>query len=142
MFKSTLIKFESNISKEKGIECWIWIGATDKRGRGFMSLNREKRWVRASRISLYLYKNFDLDSKLQVNHKCNDKRCVNPDHLYIGNQADNMKDKSDNIIYCPRGHEYNEKNTYWNGNNKSCKICRKTIYRKNRKDKKEFIETN
>ena len=32
---------------------------------------------------------------MQVNHRCDNKRCVNPNHLYVGTQLDNMHDRRD-----------------------------------------------
>lgn len=77
--------------------CWIWIGSTNrnKNGYGRLSIGNGKR-CKAHRISMHLYKNFDLDSKEQINHinECHNTLCVNPDHLYIGTQKDNMYDRS------------------------------------------------
>jgi hypothetical protein len=45
---------------------------------------------------MYAYKNFDLDSILDILHirECLDSRCFNPEHLYSGTQADNRKDSA------------------------------------------------
>lgn len=73
--------------------CWVWLGAKDKYGYGTRRIGgrgSNKNWF-AHRLS---YRQFvgGLEPHLQINHKCNNKYCINPDHLYQGTQADNMRD--------------------------------------------------
>ncbi len=68
---------------------------------------------------------------LQVNHKCNNSRCINLKHLYVGTQQDNMKDRKEanhylnhkNTTHCPKGHEYSPENTRVYKNRRFCRKC-------------------
>ena len=69
--------------------CWVWIGAMHHGGYGII---RDKKLVRtAHRVSYEIYIG-RIPIGMDVLHKCNNKRCVNPNHLYAGTQADNVKD--------------------------------------------------
>jgi hypothetical protein len=52
----------------------------------------------------------EIPQGLQINHKCNNKSCINIEHLYAGTQADNMKDRvkagttNKNIVLGERKH--------------------------------------
>lgn len=71
--------------------CCNWTGRSIKHGYGRISYSNKE--VLAHRISAMLYLDFDLWSDLCVLHKCDNPRCINPEHLFIGTIADNNKDK-------------------------------------------------
>lgn len=73
-------------------ECWLWIGAKTTRGYGYVShyCEGKRKQLAAHRISYALHKGPVLDKN--VLHKCDNPLCVNPDHLFLGTQEDNMKD--------------------------------------------------
>lgn len=71
-------------------DCWEWLGTTTQNGYGQISI-KHKRY-RPHRVAMHLWHNFDLESPLLVCHKCDNKLCCNPAHLFVGTQSDNMKD--------------------------------------------------
>lgn len=87
-------KFWYRVDKEGGFihpvhgRCWEWIGGRS-RGRGMLGWHGTM--IMASRVSWILHHGYNPDCC--VLHKCDNPSCVNPDHLFLGSQADNMKDK-------------------------------------------------
>jgi hypothetical protein len=73
-------------------ECWLWEGCLNHVGYGQSSYRSKQMTVH--RLSWKVFKG-DFDSKLCVLHKCDNRNCINPEHLYLGNQCDNMQDAFD-----------------------------------------------
>lgn len=70
--------------------CWLWLGYCDKNGYGGFGYNWKMRI--AHRFS---YEAFcgPITNGLHVLHKCDTPSCVNPDHLFLGTELDNARDK-------------------------------------------------
>ena len=75
---------------EKSDKCWIWNGAKNKSGYGRFSMQGNPYAI-ASRASYELFKG-QIKAKAFVCHLCDIPSCVNPEHLWIGNHVENMKD--------------------------------------------------
>jgi HNH endonuclease len=76
----------------EGNGCWEWTGETSH-GYGVLGVKSfgKNIQVRATRFSFQLHYG-PVNLKLFMCHKCDNPRCVRPDHLFPGTQADNLRD--------------------------------------------------
>ncbi len=76
---------------EKTSSCWIWKGGKNEKGYGTFFVQSYKACVKAHRFSYEILIG-KIPSGMCVLHRCDTPSCVNPDHLFIGTQQDNLAD--------------------------------------------------
>jgi len=77
-------RFWSKVKPQKG--CWLWLGKKNALGYGILDPN-----IRAHRIAWELMRG-PIPNGLCVLHCCDNPGCMNPDHLFLGSQLDNIDD--------------------------------------------------
>ncbi len=82
-FKRLITNYQTN---SQG--CWIWQGRATKAGYGQIKVFG--KIVSVHRYSYELHKG-NIAKSLEVMHTCNNKLCINPDHLILGTHKENIK---------------------------------------------------
>jgi hypothetical protein len=94
------------VSEELG-NCWEWLGG--KYGTGYGQLIKDI-WGEelTHRWSYRYFKKEDIPDKKLVRHKCDNRSCVNPDHLELGDSKENVKDMLERNKNNPCGRKFNK----------------------------------
>jgi hypothetical protein len=95
--KQTSESFWARVNKGTGDECWEWSGAVNSTGYG--NVVWDGRCYTTHRVAAWLSDMVESPSrpthsrdKQHVLHKCDNRRCCNPNHFFLGSFTDNMKD--------------------------------------------------
>lgn len=79
--------------KKSGDECWNWT-RHKTHGYGHMLIGKSGDHS-VHRVSAYVFWGFNIFSKSHILHKCDNRACFNPDHLYEGGNLENHVDRMD-----------------------------------------------
>jgi hypothetical protein len=85
-----LRRIEKYSIPEPNSGCWLWMGA-QRGSSGYGCICFRGKTSRAHRVSWEAHKG-PIPEGMNVLHKCDVRMCINPDHLFLGTQGDNMRD--------------------------------------------------
>jgi hypothetical protein len=89
--KSPEERFWQKVQRTKNEEeCWLWTGSKARHGYGQVKHNPYRN-ISAHRVAYTLIFG-DFAEELDVLHKCDNPPCCNPNHLFLGTAADNIRD--------------------------------------------------
>ena len=112
--------------------CWVWTKGMNNSGYGSVRINGEP--FGAHRASYMIFKG-DIPQSMDVHHVCENKACVNPEHLELLTRSENVKAtprSRERKTECVNGHALVFENVYdWHGN-RGCRTCRRDAWKRYR----------
>lgn len=118
--------------------CWLWTAGQDSKGYGQFTVYPEGKFV-AHKVA-YILLVGNIPERLELDHLCRIRNCVNPDHLEPVSASENLKRRKyatkhkpawvvsgKNVTgKCIKGHEYTEVNTYTYPDGRTeCRSCKR-----------------
>lgn len=98
---SDINRFWKFVDKKSQEECWNWRGKVSKGyGRFVLSVEQGLKQVTASRVSWTIHFG-EIPKPMLVCHHCDNPKCVNPSHLFLGTDNDNSIDKINKGRFIP-----------------------------------------
>lgn len=117
-------------------DCWNWSLSCNKAGYGVIRV--KGKTLRAHRVIYSIVHDISLDKLPSLDHTCENKKCVNPDHLDLTtHRPNNRRAKGwmfkDGTWFCGNNHKMTDENTIRKDGRERCRICSNNRRRENRR---------
>ena len=114
-------RFWANVDKSG--DCWLWTGYVKPNGYAsfYPGGGRHVPKVYAHRFSYGLHKGL-IPLGMEIDHTCNTRHCVNPDHLEVVGHRENLERAKARRTHCKNGHSLAD--AYITTGNRVCRSCR------------------
>lgn len=109
--------------------CWLWTGYIKPNGYATFYPGGG-RHVDKIYVHRWAYESSKgpIPDGLEIDHLCNVRNCVNPEHLEVVTHRVNLDRRNANKTHCAHGHLFDEANTYmWRGG-RMCRTCRSAAH--------------
>lgn len=122
--------------------CWIWMGLINKQGYGLIAINGILK--KAHRVSYQAFRG-GIPKQLVSDHLCRVRCCVNPWHIEIVTNQENIRRGVAGInnrskTHCIHGHELSGENLYINKKKeRGCRVCRSKFGKEFRSRNSEYM---
>lgn len=132
-----MANFAAKVDVGHPLGCWVWTAGVGSHGYGVFAGTVAHRFA---------YETFSgpIPEGMQIDHLCRNRRCVNPDHLEVVTNRENVRRglvpvrmKKNNPgaqnsamaarTHCKNGHAYQGDNFYYRGNTRVCRLCRRDV---------------
>ena len=105
--QKAIVRMMSKVEKNRGPkgDCWNFTGVKTHFGYGKIKIN--KKMTMTHRFSWEIHNSKKIPEGFFALHKCDNPSCINPDHITIGTQKDNMQHRADrNRQNMPNGESH------------------------------------
>ena len=124
---TTFERFNAKVVTDAETGCWRWTGVRTHDGYGTLFEGY------AHRVSYELFVG-PIPEGLEVDHLCNNRCCVNPEHLEPVTREENIRRQVERRTHCKSGHPYTPENTYVRPcGARQCRACNAAAVRRYQK---------
>ena len=124
--RTTIVDFFRKVDKQDS-GCWLWLGAKTHNGYGRFAhgnkTRRAHRWIYEQMVG-------HIPFGLTIDHLCNVRACVNPEHMRVTTIGENAMRGEMNLArinrsktHCPYGHVFAGHNLFMEGTRRRCRAC-------------------
>lgn len=122
--------------------CWDCLNT--KAGNGYFQVQLDNKVVRAHRMSYEMFVG-DIPEGLVIDHLCRNPACVNPDHLEVVTNKENilrgvgLTAQNSKKTHCLRGHPYDAANTRVGKKGRDCRACHRLYWHQKYKSMYTYV---